>query len=97
MHKLSWLFGAAYIDSPLKNGIKVSLILTDADEFNKAKSCFKHGTKDLFKCGIYKGSCDAISDEKSGGFSSKIRRGAETTRTLWKRWCEILFGSVEFT
>lgn len=38
MHKLSWLFGAAYIDSPLKNGIKVSLILTDADEFNKAKS-----------------------------------------------------------
>lgn len=37
MHKLSWLFGAAYIDSPLKNGIKVSLILTDADEFNKAK------------------------------------------------------------
>ena len=37
MHKLCWLFGTAYLESPLKNGIKASLIVTDKDEFEDAK------------------------------------------------------------
>ena len=37
MHKLSWMFGASYVDSIRDNGIKLTLVITDADDFYDTK------------------------------------------------------------
>lgn len=40
VQKLSWIFGAAYLDRLSEHGIKISLITTDKDEFEMAKQKF---------------------------------------------------------
>lgn len=40
LHKLSWMFGAAYIDSTIQRGIKLSLVTSDKAEFDEVKSRF---------------------------------------------------------
>lgn len=40
LHKLSWMFGAAYIDSTIQRGIKLSLVTSDRTEFDEVKSRF---------------------------------------------------------
>lgn len=40
VQKLSWIFGAAYLDRLFEHGIKISLITTDKDEFEMAKQKF---------------------------------------------------------
>ena len=40
VQKLSWIFGAAYLDSPSDHGIKVSLVTSDEEEFELAKQKF---------------------------------------------------------
>lgn len=40
LHKLSWMFGAAYIDSTIHRGIKLSLVTSDKGEFDEVKSRF---------------------------------------------------------
>lgn len=39
--KISWIFGTAYIESPRQNGIKISLVTMDKDQFMEAKEKFK--------------------------------------------------------
>lgn len=38
--KISWIFGTAYLESPYRHGIKVSLVTMDTDQFNEAKEKF---------------------------------------------------------
>ena len=38
--KLSWIFGTAYLDSPAENGLKVSLVTDNQEEFYEAKEKF---------------------------------------------------------
>lgn len=38
--KLSWIFGTAYLDSPTQNGLKVSLVTDNREEFYEAKEKF---------------------------------------------------------
>ena len=38
--KLSWVFGTAYLDSPTENGLKVSLVTDNQEEFYEAKEKF---------------------------------------------------------
>lgn len=40
VQKLSWIFGAAYLDSPAGHGIKISLVTADEEEFELAKQKF---------------------------------------------------------
>ena len=40
VQKLSWIFGAAYLDSPSGHGIKITLITADEEEFELAKQKF---------------------------------------------------------
>lgn len=39
--KISWIFGTAYIESPHRNGIKISLVTMDKEQFMEAKEKFK--------------------------------------------------------
>lgn len=39
-HKLSWIFGAAYLDSTRDRRIKVSLVVSDQNDFDNTKSTF---------------------------------------------------------
>ena len=42
MQKLSWVFGAAYLDGLKTRGIKVSLITVDIEEFKAVKERFQN-------------------------------------------------------
>lgn len=41
VQKLSWIFGSAYLDSPSKRGIKISIVTADKEEFEEAKLKFE--------------------------------------------------------